>query len=100
MEDQEEAREFVESHGLGGGPSEWVHDLQSELGEVSKEILRATDYGERPPEFDDDIEMELGDVYFSLLSLANELDVDLSRALAKVLEKYEERTEETGSPGS
>ncbi|MDY6769852.1 MAG: hypothetical protein SVU88_02655 [Candidatus Nanohaloarchaea archaeon] len=39
-------------------------------------------------------------MYFSLLALADELDIDLSDALDTVLEKNEDRASETGSPGS
>jgi hypothetical protein len=36
MSDQDRVKEFVDEHDLGGGPSAWIHDLQSELGEVAK----------------------------------------------------------------
>ncbi|MDY6761941.1 MAG: MazG nucleotide pyrophosphohydrolase domain-containing protein [Candidatus Nanohaloarchaea archaeon] len=100
MDDQKKAAGFVEEHGLGGDASVWVHDLQSELGEVAKEVLKATDYGDSDPEFGADIENEVGDVYFSLLALADELGIDLSQALDTALEKYRERADETGGPGS
>lgn len=103
MNDQERVQQFIREHQLGGGPSEWVHDLQSELGEVSKETLKATDYGEKDVEdidFDDSMELEVGDLYFSLLGLANALNIDVTRALERVLEKYAGRVELTGDAGS
>lgn len=100
MNDQDRVRDFIADHDLGGDASSWVHDLQSELGEVSKEILRASDYGSREPAFDGAIRDELGDIYFSLLGLAAALDIDLSAALDDALEKYAARMDETGSPGS
>ncbi|MFB6294910.1 MAG: MazG nucleotide pyrophosphohydrolase domain-containing protein [Candidatus Nanohaloarchaea archaeon] len=100
MNDQETAADFIAEHDLGGDASVWVHDLQSELGEVAKEVLKATDYGETEPDFSGDVEDEVGDLYFSLLGLANALGVDVSDALDSALEKYGERMEETGDAGS
>ncbi|MFB6077075.1 MAG: MazG nucleotide pyrophosphohydrolase domain-containing protein, partial [Candidatus Nanohaloarchaea archaeon] len=91
MSDQEKVRAFIADHDLGGDASTWVHDLQSELGEVSKEVLEATDYGSRDPEFDDTVRDEIGDLYFSLLGLAATLDIDLSAALDDALAKYADR---------
>lgn len=100
MEDQEKAGHFIEEHDLGGDASVWIHDLQSELGEVSKELLKASDYGEKGAEFSEDMEEEIGDLYFSLLGLADQLGIDLSSSLDAVLEKYQERAESSGNPGS
>lgn len=41
-------------------------DAMSELGEVSKEILKGTDYGKKPLEYREEIKGEIGDVLFSL----------------------------------
>lgn len=100
MEDSERVRGFVEENNLGGGFDQWLHDLQSELGEVAKEVLEATEYGNKEPDFDEELEGELGDLYFSLLAFAGEVGVDLSKALDRVLEKYSNRMEESGDPGS
>lgn len=100
---QEQVRTFIAEHGLGGDASDWVHDLQSELGEVSKEILKETEYGEHDTSdvtFGDDMAQEVGDLYFSLLGLANALGIELDKALDTVLEKYAERMDTTGSAGS
>ncbi|MDY6769349.1 MAG: MazG nucleotide pyrophosphohydrolase domain-containing protein [Candidatus Nanohaloarchaea archaeon] len=99
-DDQEQAAAFIDEHGLGGDASVWVHDLQSELGEVAKEVLEASSYGDEEPGFDDEMAAEVGDLYFSLLALADELGIDLSAALDDALDKYRERLEETGGPGS
>ncbi|MCJ7479128.1 MAG: nucleotide pyrophosphohydrolase [Candidatus Nanohaloarchaeota archaeon QJJ-7] len=100
MEDQEKARNFIMENSLQSGASVWVHDLQSELGEVSKELLKASDYGDEEVDFPEEMEEEVGDIYFSLLGLADELGIDLSSSLETVLEKYRERAEESGDPGS
>lgn len=100
MNEQERVTEFIEAHGLGGGASTWVHDMQSELGEVAKEVLKASEYGSQEPVFDDGIADEVGDLYFSLLGLADALGIDLSAALDEALAKYADRLEATGSAGS
>lgn len=100
MAEQERVAAFIAEHDLGGDASVWVHDLQSELGEVAKEVLKASDYGSNNPEFGEEMRNEVGDVYFSLLGLADALGIDLADALEDVLEKYAERMEETGDVGS
>ena len=67
--------------------------MSSELGEIAKELIKESDYGTKPlsQEHDPNLELKLGDAYYSLLELANTLNVDLETALKKVLEKYEER---------
>jgi NTP pyrophosphatase (non-canonical NTP hydrolase) len=44
--------------------------------------------------------MELGDAFFSLLTLATSLEMDLDAALEKVVTKMCDRLEQTGQPGS
>ncbi|MFW6015364.1 MAG: MazG nucleotide pyrophosphohydrolase domain-containing protein [bacterium] len=64
-------------------------DLQSEVGELSKEILRNTDYG-----FSNNQEInipkdEIGDCFYSLIMLSISLDIDIEEALDIALKKYE-----------
>jgi len=75
-------------------------DCISELGELSKEYLKSTDYGDKDFNLHDDFELELGDTIYSLLSLANELDIDVEEAVDKVLDKYKLRLSKTNSIGS
>lgn len=100
MNEQERVAAFIAEHDLGGDASVWVHDLQSELGEVAKEILKASEYGSNEPEFGEEMRNEVGDLYFSLLGLADALGIDLEDALEDVLAKYAERMVDTGSAGS
>lgn len=75
-------------------------DIVSELGEVSKEYLKATKYGTQPMELTEDFILEFGDVLYSLLSLANEMNIDANDALDKVITKYQNRLNKNGSLGS
>lgn len=74
-------------------------DLVSEVGEVSKEILKMTNYGREPLRLNPNMEVELGDVLYSLINMANHFDICLETALVKVIGKYEQRMKK-GGPGS
>ena len=77
-----------------------VLDIFSEIGELSKEILKASNYVKSSYVSNEKIKLELGDVLFSLITLANSLDVNLDVALEMVLKKYEKRIEEGLTPDS
>ncbi len=97
---QKRVAEFVTSHGLHTDVVYRVLDLVSEVGELSKEVLKATNYGceeFQPPENWED---ELGDVLFALICVANLTEVDLESALSRVLEKYRKRIEAHQHAGS
>jgi NTP pyrophosphatase (non-canonical NTP hydrolase) len=85
---------------LGIDPSARALDLSSEVGEVCKEILKSTQYGTRAFQPTPNLERELGDAFFSLLTLASSINVDLDAALEQVLVKMRERLEQTGQLGS
>ena len=75
-------------------------DIQSELGELSKEYLKNSKYGTEEFVLTDDFKFEFGDTLYSLLSLADELNIDSSECLDLVLEKYKQRINQNGSMGS
>ena len=77
-----------------------VLDIQSEVGELAKEVLKSTKYGTKEFVKTEDFELELGDVLYSLLSLADEMGVDAGSSLDKVIEKYRKRIESNDSMGS
>ncbi|NHN60382.1 MULTISPECIES: MazG-like family protein [Halorussus] len=99
MKAQEKVAAFFAEHDIEGEPAYQILDLASEVGEIAKDAADSTDYGAAP----EDLEVktdELGDVLFSLLAVAESLDVDADDALDEALAKYEARIEETGDPGS
>lgn len=96
---QEKVKNFCEEHKLESPPEHGVLDTMSELGEVAKEILKMSDYGKKPIELGREIKAEMGDVFYSLVNLANSLEIDLEEALEIALQKYSKRLEK-GSPGS
>lgn len=90
---------FAEEHGLDHSHETAILDLVSEVGEVAKEILSSTDYGSTSFKTTKELELEVGDVYYSLITLAGTLDIDLEKALDLALEKYKERIKQKGHPG-
>lgn len=100
---QNKVKEFNEGKGCHTKPMPTVArimDIQSELGELAKEYLKNSKYGTMPFELTKDFEMELGDVLYSLLSLANELNIDAENSLNLVLKKYQERIDKNKTMGS
>ena len=95
-----EVEEFNKKHDLEMDPDLRLHDLISELGELSKEILKTRDYGEKEYEVNEKIEDEFGDLLYCVLSLASELEIDPEKALDSSLEKYRERFETREDIGS
>lgn len=75
-------------------------DVSSELGELAKEYLKATDYGSTGFTITKEFEEEFGDVLYSMLSLANELNINATKALDIVLNKYQARIDKKKSMGS
>jgi NTP pyrophosphatase (non-canonical NTP hydrolase) len=98
-DDQDRVAEFVDAHELHAPPAYRLLDLVSEVGELAKAASESTGYGDHPRAIDVP-EDEVGDALFSLLALADGLDIDANEALSTALEKYERRLEERGEPSS
>ncbi|MCK4997256.1 MazG-like family protein [Candidatus Pacearchaeota archaeon] len=96
---QEKIKNFCKDNDMESPIEHRVLDLMSELGEVSKEVLKMSNYGREPAKYREELKSELGDVLYSLITVANTFDVDLEDALNQVLEKYKKRLMK-GSAGS
>jgi NTP pyrophosphatase (non-canonical NTP hydrolase) len=73
-------------------------DLCAETGELAQEILRDSDYGKRRIlKVSDKTVAELGDTLFSLLCMANEMEVDVQELLHSTLATYDRRQRNLGS---
>lgn len=92
--------EFNDEYDLELDPERRMLDLESETGELAKELLKASEYGTREPEITPDLIAEFGDVYYALLSLAIECGIDPEEALESSLAKYRERLDSSNSVGS
>ena len=77
-----------------------IFDIQSEMGELCKEHLKSTNYGSENFKLTEDFKMEYGDTLYSMLSLANELDINANDCLKMALKKYEARINKKSSMGS
>ena len=97
---QQSVAEFVKKHQLETSVEARLIDLLSEVGELGKEVLKGSDYGKGDFTQTPAWEEELADAFFSLVCLANSTGVDLEKALAGVLVKYEARLREKGDAGS
>lgn len=98
---QTKVKNFCDKYNISCSPEYRLLDLQSELGELSKEILEATNYGQNKElKTTPDMEAELGDVIFSLLCLANSLSIDAEKSLDSAIEKYTKRFAVKNSIGS
>lgn len=96
---QKKIKKFCEENDMESPIEHRVLDLVSEVGEVAKEILIMSNYGKQPITYRKEIENEVGDVFYSLITVANSLNIDLNYALSVVLKKYKTRLKK-GSAGS
>lgn len=97
---QKKIKKFCQKHKINSSIESRLLDTMSELGEVSKEVLKMTNYGKEKIKYKKRIEKEIGDLFFSLITVANFFDIDLEKVLEEVLEKYKERFRKSGSIGS
>ena len=75
-------------------------DTQSEMGELAKEYLKNSMYGDEAFVLTEDFKMEYGDVLYSLLSMANELNINAEDCLNMAIEKYTKRLKSKKTMGS
>ena len=99
MNEQQRVAAFVDEHDLHGEPAFRVLDLAAEVGEIAADAAESTDWGTEPAELAIATD-EIGDALFSLLAVAESLDVDAGDALDESLAKYEARINETRSASS
>lgn len=54
-----------------------ILDLTSEVGELSKEVLKGTNYGNKEFKKTEEWDSEIGDVLFALICIANQTETKL-----------------------
>ena len=96
LEFQNEILSFVSEKNLGTTIEIRMIDLISEIGELSKEILKSSNYGKEEFKNTDNLLVEFGDVLFSLICVANSANIDLEKSLNCALSKYKRRFEDNG----
>lgn len=100
---QEKVSEFNKTRGCHLKPMTIparLLDIQSELGELSKEYLKHSKYDTDTFTLTDEFLLEYGDTLYSLLSLADEMNFSSAECLDRVLEKYRKRIANGKSMGS
>ncbi len=73
--------------------------LVEEVGELSRELNHR--FGSKPKRSEEapaELELEIADVLFVILSLANQQGIDLERAFARAMQKYERRDSDRWTP--
>ncbi len=100
LEIQDKVNRFAKDMGISTSVNIRIIDLVSEVGELSKEVLKGTEYGIKQFRNTEGWESEIGDVLFSLICVANETDINLENCLNYVLDKYEKRFANKGDLGS
>ncbi len=100
LEIQDKVNKFTKDKGINSNVNIRIIDLVSEVGELSKELLKGTDYGTKQFSNTEGWESEMGDVLFSLICIANETGTNLENCLNYVLDKYEKRFASKGDVGS
>ena len=96
MDEQQQVADFIQKHELRDDPAFRILDLSAEVGEIAADATKSTSMGVSPDELAVPSD-EVGDALFSLLAVAESLDIDAGDALDEALEKYRNRIEETGS---
>ena len=97
---QEKINDLIKKYNLENSAEIRYIDLVTEVGELGKEILKGNDYGRKELTNTDNLELELGDIFFSLICVANGLNIDMQNALNSVLEKYKNKFSNKGNIGS
>jgi len=73
-------------------PNNMMLRLVEEVGELAREVNHR--FGEKPTKPTDtkkELGYEIADVLFTIICIANSLDIDLEEAFDHVIEKYEKR---------
>ena len=72
-------------------PQSRMMDVASEVGELSKEVLKSTRYGRKEFTMTSEFEEEYGDVLYSLLSMGLENGIDIESNIKKMIKKMNSR---------
>ena len=100
MEMQKKVARFVAENHLETSVETRLLDLVSEIGELSKVLLKGTSYGKEKLAVSDQWKEEFGDVLFSLICIANSTGIQMQDALETVLAKYNRRMQHKGDISS
>nr|WP_224449338.1 MazG nucleotide pyrophosphohydrolase domain-containing protein [Haloprofundus salilacus] len=99
MPEQQQVAAFLDRYELHADPAYQLLDLTSEVGELAADATKSSQWGASPEDLDVESD-EFGDALFSLLTVAESLDIDAGDALRESLEKYQRRIVDTGSASS
>jgi len=90
---QEVVDEWIEEVGQGHWePRSMALRLSEEVGELARGVNNS--FGERPrkpSEPEEESSAEIGDVLFTIVCIANSLEIDLNDSFEEIMEKYDMR---------
>jgi NTP pyrophosphatase (non-canonical NTP hydrolase) len=82
------------------GASEYVQALQGDVGDLAKLVLAQRGYAFAQKDVEERIARELADCLWSVLVLADELDVDINQEFSKMLHRLEDKIQDRTVVGS
>ena len=92
LEAQTEVKEFVKERNWQTPASDILIHMTEELGEIARNILKMKNYGgQHTSDGGDNMKEELADLFYLLLKLANETNIDLTKAFEEKMEKNAKR---------
>lgn len=88
---QNKVEEWIFNHGGYWSPLAMLSAVTEEVGELAREINHLEGFKPKKGNKISNVGEELGDLFFSITCLANYYQIDLSKKICEVLEKYSKR---------
>jgi NTP pyrophosphatase (non-canonical NTP hydrolase) len=89
---QQEVEDFEQTLKAQWSPLENIAKLAEETGELARDInQRFGSKKKKPSEKDNDTEAEIGDILYTVICIANLLELDIDQAFKKAMKKCYER---------
>lgn len=64
---------------------------------INRNFMKKTNYGKQDFIKTENLDLEIGDILFSLIYIANSLNISLSKSLISAIEKYDNRFIQKGT---
>ena len=87
INEQKRIINYMYKHDLSCDATNRVLDLSSEVGKLSKMILKNTNYGKEEFKINPEMQDQVGEIYLVLLELANDMGLDLQDSFKRAVER-------------
>lgn len=81
------------ANGKDWGAAEYTQGFMKDLGDLAKLVMIKNGYREGEGDIDEKLQHELADCLWSVIMIADKLDIDLEKAFAKTMKELEGRFE-------